>query len=137
MNEIEQQILEEYAEKCSIGEKSYELMGKMLDAEFVKERLRMFHISDAFIYGGTYMAAQLYRVAKNYINIPAIVDKAGKMLTNENIKIITLEDLRQCYGGEKIIVTPIQFYSQIKSDLIRFADSENIIFIGELLEGIA
>ena len=83
------------------------------------------------------MAAQLYRVAKNYINIPAIVDKAGKMLTNENIKIITLEDLRQCYGGEKIIVTPIQFYSQIKSDLIRFADSENIIFIGELLEGIA
>ena len=69
MNEIEKQILEEYVDKFSIAAKSYELMGKMLDEKFVKERLDMFHIGDAYIYGGTYMASQLYRVAKKYINI--------------------------------------------------------------------
>lgn len=136
MNEIEKRILEEYADKFNIAEKSYELMGKMLDKEFVKERLDMFHICDAYIYGGTYMASQLYRAAKNYINILGVVDKAGKMLINEDIKILTLEDLRKCYDGEQVIVTPIRFYSQIKNDLIQFVDNKNVIFIGELFEGI-
>lgn len=137
MNKIEQQILEEYVDKYSIAMKSYELMGKMLDEKFVKERLDMFYIRDAYIYGGTYMAAQLYRIAKNYINILGIVDKSGKMLISEDINIITLEDLQKRYNGEQVIVTPIRFYSQIEKDLLEFADSKNIIFIGELFEGIA
>lgn len=137
MNEIEKQILEEYVDKFSIAAKSYELMGKMLDEKFVKERLGLFHIHDVYIYGGTYMASQLYRVAKNYINIMGVVDKAGKMLISEDVKVLTLEDLRKCYDGEQVIVTPIQFYSQIKNDLIRFVDNKNIILIGELFEGIA
>ena len=112
-------------------------MGKMLDEKFVKERLDMFHIGDAYIYGGTYMASQLYRVAKKYINIMGVVDKVGKMLTSEDVKVLTLEDLRKCYDGEQVIVTPIRFYSQIKNDLIRFVDNKNIVLIGELFEGIA
>lgn len=137
MNEIEKQILEEYVDKFSVAAKSYELMGKMLDGKFVKERLDMFHIRDAYIYGGTYMASQLYRAAKNYINILGVADKVGKMLTDEDIKILTLDDLRKCYDGEQVIVTPIRFYSQIKNDLIQFVDNKNIILIGELFEGIA
>ena len=137
MNEIEQRILEEYADKSGIEAKSYELMGKMLDEKFVKERLEMFHICDAYIYGGTYMAVQLYRAANKYINIPGIVDKAGMLVINEDVRVITLDDLCECYRGEKVIVTPIRFYSQIKNDLAKFMNSKDIIFIGELLEGIA
>lgn len=136
MNRIEEQILEEYAENYCIESKSYELMGKMLDIEFLRERCKLFDIFDTYIYGGTYLAAQLCYMMKNEINILGIVDKAGKVLIQSDIKVLDLSDLMEHYNGEKIIVTPIRYYMQIKEDLIRFADEKNIIFVGELLEGL-
>lgn len=136
MNEREKQLFAEYTDNYYIEAKSYELLGKMLDEQFVVNRLKVFDIVNAYIYGGTYMAIQLFRASKNYVNIVGIVDKMNRMMINEDVKVLTVEELRNVYNGEKIIITLPRFYSQIKSILIEFVDEVNIIYIGELIEGI-
>ena len=136
MNEIEKQLFAEYTDNYYIEAKSYELLGKMLNEQFVVNRLKLFNIVNAYIYGGTYMATQLFRASKNHVNIVGVVDKMNRMMIDENVKVLTVDELKNIYNGEKIIITLPRFYSEIKSVLIEFVDEENIIYIGELLEGI-
>ena len=51
MNLIEKQILNEYDRDCFIEAISYEAMGKMLDENYVKERLRMFDLRELYKIG--------------------------------------------------------------------------------------
>lgn len=136
MNRIEKQILNEYARDCSVEATSYEAMGKMLDEKYVMERLKAFDIEEMYIYGGTYMAIQLHRVGKKYTNIKGIVDRSGKLIMNEDVFILTLDEVKRIYDGEKIVVTPLKYFHQIRNDLITFVDEKNIMSIGELLMGI-
>ena len=136
MDKIEKQILQEYSINYSDAALSYEIMGLMLDEEYVEERLRKYDISNMYIYGGTYMGIQLYRIGVKSLNVLGIVDKYGKVLGNEKIQIIMLDELSSVYKGEKVVVTPIRFFEEISKDLEMFVDKKNIIGIGELLLGM-
>ncbi len=136
MDKIEKQILEEYSTNYSVALLSYEIMGLMLDEKYVEERLRKFDISNMYIYGGTYMGIQLYRIGVKSLNVLGIVDKYGKVLGNDNIQIIMLDELSKIYKDEKIVVTPIRFFEEISKELEIFVAKKNIIGIGELLLGI-
>lgn len=137
MNEMEKQIMDEYARNYNIESISYEILGRMLDEAFVERRLAMFGIRDMYIYGGTYLAAQLYRAGKSHAMVKGVVDKAGRLAVNEPISVLNLDEFRKVYGGEKIIVTPLRFFREIREELRVFADEREIISIGELMLGIA
>ena len=136
MNEIEKQILEDYTRKYSVASVSYKMMGIMLDERYVQERLKLFGIEQMYIYGGTYMAVQLYRVGRNIVDIRGIVDKARRIATNDNVSVITLNEFKEVYNNEKVVVTSIRFFQEIKKDIGMFVNAEDIISIGELLLGI-
>lgn len=136
MDKIEKRILEEYSKSYSVATLSYEIMGLMLDENYVNERLRKFDISNMYIYGGTYMGIQLYRIGMKSLSVLGIIDKYGKVLGNDNIQIIMLDELNNVYKGEKIVVTPIRFFEEISKELEMFVDKKNIIGIGDLLLGM-
>lgn len=136
MNDIEEQILDCYVRDYYTEAASYQMLGMMLDEHFVKERLEMFDVTRMYIYGGTYMAVQLYRVGKKYTNIEGIVDKSGKVVLDENIPVIMLEEFQNNYNGGKVIITPIRFYKEIVRDISSFIAIEDIISVGELLMGV-
>lgn len=136
MKKEEKLILEEYARDYSIELMSYEIMGLMLNDKYVEERLKLFNIKSMYIYGGTYMAVQLYRVGKKYTTIKGVVDKSGKIVLNDKISVFTLNEFRERYCGEKVIVTPMRFFQEIRKDLGSFVDLQNILTVGELMLGI-
>lgn len=136
MNEIEKQILEDYARKYSIASISYKMLGLMLDEKYVEERLKLFGIKQMYIYGGTYMAIQLYRMGKKYTDIKGIVDKSCRIAINDNISVIALDEFKEIYSGEKVIITSIRFFQEIKKDIEVFVNTRDIINIGELIMGI-
>lgn len=137
MNKIEREIFENYARDYKIESISYQIMGMMLDEKYVVERLKMFGLNNIYIYGGTYMAIQLYRIGKKHIKIKGIVDKSGRMVLNEKVTVMLLDELKKKYENEFIIVTPLRYYSEIKRELEQFVDTAKIMDIGELLFGIA
>lgn len=137
MNEIEKQILDEYVRKYSIANVSYKMLGMMLDESIVEERLKLFGIEQMYIYGGTYMAVQLYRAAKSIVDIKGVVDKSRRIAINDNVSVITLDEFKSVYRGEKVIVTSIRFFQEIKKDVGVFVNAEDIISISELLLGTA
>lgn len=136
MNNIEEQIFDIYAMDCSVAGMSYTLLGKMLNEKFVAERLKLFGINKMYLYAGTYMAVQLYRVGKKYITINGIVDKNGKIPFDDDIPVLTLDEWKKQYNEEKVVITSVRYYKEIKKELEQFIDSKNIIYIGELLLGI-
>lgn len=136
MNKLEEKILEEYSIGYSAEVISYEVMGRMLDNRYTKERLQLFDIRSMYIYGGTYMAVQLYRIGKQYVDVRGIVDKYGKIIGNHRIPVMMLDELKEKYAGEKIVVTPIRFFQEIKSEIEQFVNKEDIIGIGELFLGM-
>ncbi len=133
---IEEQIIDEYTWHCKIEAESYKMMGKMLDETLIRERLDVYAISDLYIYGGAYLAAQLYRAVKDKVNVKGIVDKEGRSAVKVDIPVIKLEELRELYQDEKVIITPPRFYRAAKRDLSQFIAAENILFLGEFLEGL-
>lgn len=135
MNTIEKQILEEYVRKYQIANISYKMMGIMLDENYVEARIKLFDIEHMYIYGGTRIAVQLYRVAKNNTDIKGIVDRTCRIATNDNVSVISLEDFRVIYSGEKVIVTALRSFQEIKKDIELFVNAKDIIHIGELLMG--
>lgn len=136
MDAMEKEILDDYARDYSIEAISYQILGMMLDEKYVEERLKLFNVNDMYIYGGTYMAVQLYRVGKKYADVKGIVDKSGKIILNDKIPVILLDEFREMYRGEKVIITPLRYFKNIKKDLEGIVDVTNIIDIGELLFGM-
>lgn len=136
MNEIEKQILEEYASKYSIASMSYKILGMMLDEKYVEERIRAFGIKHMYIYGGTYMAIQLYCTSKKFIDVKGIADKSGRSIIDDNVSVITLNEFKKVYNGESVIITSLRYFEEIKRDIELFVDADNIINVGELLMGI-
>lgn len=136
METIERQIVEAYVKDYSIASASYEMMGLMLNNRYIEERIKLFNIENLYIYGGTYMAVQLYRAGRNYANIKGIVDRSGKAVLKETISVLPLDAFQKQYENEKVIVTSIRFFQEIKQDLQLFVDAENILGIGEFLMGI-
>lgn len=135
MKDEEKKILEEYSIGYEVAIASYEIMGKMLDVNYVKERLKIFNIKSMYIYGGTYMGVQLYRSGREYVDVRGVVDKYGKV-QDDNISVMMLDEFYKKYEGEKIIITPMLFFDEICRDLAHVANRKNMIGIGELLLGL-
>lgn len=136
MEKVEKQILEEYVRDYNIELISYEIMGLMLNEKYVEERLKLFHVESMYIYGGTYMAVQLYRTGRKYATVKGVVDKSGRIVLNDKVTVFTLNEFHKKYDNEKVIITPIRFFQEIRKDLETFIDLQNILSIGELLMGI-
>lgn len=137
MNKTEKLILDEYIRSYNVSDISYKVMGRMLDEKYVEQRLKLFNINDMYIYGGSYMAIQLYRIGVKYTTIKNIVDKSGQSVLNSQIPVISLENLREKYNGEKVVIASVRFFQEISEDLELFVNQKDIIGIGELLLGIA
>lgn len=135
MRDEEKKILAEYSLGYEVATASYEAMGRMLDENYVKERLKKFNIKSMYIYGGTYMAVQLYRIGREYVDVRGVVDKYGKVL-DDNISVMMLDEFYKNYDGEKIIITPMLFFEEICRDLASVTNRKNMIGIGELLLGL-
>lgn len=103
MNDAEKRILEDYAFKYSVANMSYNILGRMLDEEYLKKKIRAFGINHMYIYGGTYMAVQLYRASKKHTDIKGIVDKSCRIAINDKVSVITLDEFKEIYNGEKVI----------------------------------
>lgn len=137
MNKTEKLILDEYIRDYNVSDISYKVMGKMLDEDYVDKRLKMFDISEMYIYGGSYMAVQLYQIGGKFAVVKDVVDKSGQIVLNNLVSVITLDEFRKKYDGEKVIIASIRFFQEIKEELESFVNSKDIIGIGELMLGIA
>ena len=137
MRDIKDEIIDAYTWHCRIEAASYKMMGEMLDDEMVRKRLKRWQISDVYIYGGTYWAAQLYRAIKNYTKVRAVVDRAGRSVLKMDVPVITLEELQKIYVKEKVIITPPRFYREVKNELAQFIELNNILYLGAFLEGVS
>lgn len=137
MNEEIEKIFDYYVEEYKIQYFNYRMMGKLIETENVKERIKAFGFSEIYIYGGGYLGVQLYNSVKEFVDVKAIVDKSGVIsVAVKGIKSMSLVDLREKYNGEKVIITPVKYYKEIKNDLEKFIDEKNILYLGEFLEGV-
>lgn len=137
MQNIPDELLDAYAEDLSIAECSYEMMGQLLDQDYLKERLKSLDTNELYIYGGGYLGIQFYRACEKLVKILSIVDKQGGLRLNiADIPVIDLEGLKKSYKGENIIITPIRYYREIQQNLLSFVPKTKILFLGEFLGGI-
>ena len=136
-NEKLERLLDYYAEDYRIESFSYKMMGKLLEIENIKKRLQAYDIQELYVYGGGYLGVQLYNAVRKLTNVKAIVDKSGGISVDvQGIKSMSVQELEANYANEKIIITPVRYYRPIKKDLTRFIEEENILFLGEFLEGV-
>jgi len=134
---VQDSLLDIYAYEKGLAECSYEMMGKMLDSEFIKRRIRILNTSELYVYGGGYLGIQFYQAANDFVNILAIADRKGKLIFHiPYIPVITYGQLKRKYKGQKIVVASIQYFNEIKEELSAFADPNCIIYLGELLGGL-
>ena len=115
----------------------YQMMIKLLDEQFISEKIMCLNSKEVYIYGGGYLGIQLFHVIKNITCVPAIVDKSGELITNApSIKVISPGELKEIYNNQKIIITPLTFYREIYNELSTFIPKENLIHLEELLGGM-
>lgn len=133
----EEEIFDLYVRECRIESISYKLMGKLLEKEHIRERIELYKIDSLYIYGGGYLGIQLYNAVCDMVDVKGVVDKNGGLSVDvKDVRAISLEDLKNEYTEEKIIITPVKYYQAIKNDLLQFVKQDNILFLGEFLEGI-
>lgn len=136
MKDIRDDLLDIYVNRMGVAELSFEMMGRMLDAAYMKKRLSLLNAAELYIYGGGYLGIQFYRGAKDIVKIPAIIDKRGRLAVHcPEIPVLTPAELEKVYKGQKIIVASVKFYSEIRRELSVLAGLESVLYLGELLEG--
>lgn len=132
-----EKLIDCYAEDYRIESFSYKMMGKLLETEDVKRRLKAYGIQELYIYGGGYLGVQLYHAVREFADVKAIVDKSGGISVDvKGIHAMSVEELEGSYQNETVIITPVRYYTAIKKDLMRFIDEKNILYLGEFLEGV-
>ena len=125
-------LIDIYGEQSEIFSKSYYMMGRWLDKNFIKKEIQKRELSDIYIYGGGYLGIQLYRAIIPYVNVLSVVDKKGKlMIEMEDIPIMDMVNFRTYYKDQEVIVTPLKFYREIYYELKTFITEEKIIFLEE------
>lgn len=126
-------LIDSYGYQVEILKKNYDMMGRLLDENFVKKEVEKRQLTEVFIYGGGYLGIQLYRVIKPFVNVLSVVDQNGKLLidTIDNIPVMDMKTFRHQYGNQPVIVTPLKFYSEIFTELMEFVAEDKIIFLQE------
>ena len=135
--DFEEKLLEQYVRDYDIAWYSYWMMGRLLDRKLVKRRVELCGLESLYIYGWGFLGIQLHNALDGMADIKAVVDKNGSLSVDaENIRVISLDNLKKEYSGQKIIITPVKYYQAIWNDLSKFADKNNLLYLGEFLEGI-
>ena len=125
-------LIDIYGYQSEIFSKSYYMMGRLLDKNFIKEGVQKRELSDIYIYGGGYLGIQLYKAIIPYVNVLSIVDQKGKLMIDmEDISIIDMCSFQAQYQDEIVIVTPLRYYRGIYRDLRMFVAKDKIIFLEE------
>lgn len=131
-----EELLDFYMDELDTKNACYEMMGRLLDREHIASRIKQLDLKKVYVYGGAYMGIQLYRALNDLTQVVAIVDKSGGLrLHLPEIPVMNLDEFKRTYNNEIVIITPIQYYQQIFRDLSEFIPGENILFLGEVLEG--
>lgn len=126
------EIIDFYGYQAEILKKSYNMMGGLLDKNFVKKEVEKRKLSDIYIYGGGFLGIQLYRAIIPFVNVLSMVDKSGKLLVEiDGIPVMNMVEFRSKYNNETVIVTPIKFYREIYHELKEFISDNKIIFLEE------
>jgi hypothetical protein len=119
-------LIDIYGYQSEIFSKSYYMMGRLLDKNFIKEEVQKRELSDIYIYGGGYLGII------PYVNVLSIVDQKGKLMIDmEDISIIDMCSFQAQYQDEIVIVTPLKYYREIYRDLRMFVAKDKIIFLEE------
>lgn len=132
MDNGKDELIDIYGYQAEIYSKSYNMMGCLLDRDFVKNEVEKRRLSDIYIYGGGFLGIQLYRAITPFANVLSIVDKKGKsLIAMEGMPVIDGRSFRNQYQGETVIVTPLQYYKEIYSALREFVPDNKIIYLEE------
>lgn len=133
---IPEELIDAYAKETEIAVCKFNMMGRLLDSNYVKTRVELLKSSELYIYGGGYLGIQLYRSINNLVRIPSIIDQGKKLSVDiGDIPVIDVPELERVYKGQKIIVTPIAFFQEIRKELLPFVAEKEIVFLGEFLGG--
>ena len=129
--ESKDELIDVYGYQTEVYTKSYNMMGRLLDNNFVKSEVKRREWSDIYIYGGGYLGIQLYRVISPLVNVLSLVDKKGKLLINNinDIPVMDMSTFRGLYENQPVVVTPLRFYREIYHDLKEFVAEDKIIFL--------
>ncbi|EOS36634.1 hypothetical protein C804_00513 [Lachnospiraceae bacterium A4] len=129
--ESKDELIDVYGYQTEVYTKSYNMMGRLLDNNFVKREVKRREWSDIYIYGGGYLGIQLYRVISPLVNVLSLVDKKGKLLINNinDIPVMDMSTLRGLYENQPVVITPLRFYREIYHDLKEFVAEDKIIFL--------
>ena len=129
--ESKDELIDVYGYQTEVYTKSYNMMGRLLDNNFVKREVKRREWSDIYIYGGGYLGIQLYRVISPLVNVLSLVDKKGKLLINNinDIPVMDMSTLRGLYETQPVVITPLRFYREIYHDLKEFVAEDKIIFL--------
>lgn len=74
------ELIDIYGYQAEIYGKSYIMMGRLLDPDFVKQMTEKGNLSDIYIYGGGYLGIQLYRAISPIVNVLSLVDKKASCI---------------------------------------------------------
>lgn len=126
-------LIDCYGYQLELFTKRYEMMGHLLDNNFVIKELDKRKLTEMFIYGGGYLGIQLYRAVSPFAHVLSVVDKKGKLLidTIDDIPVIDMETFQCQYQNQPVIVTPLEFYREIYRDLKKIVPENKIIFLQE------
>ncbi len=129
------ELIDIYGYQAEIYGKSYIMMGRLLDPDFVKQMTEKGNLSDIYIYGGGYLGIQLYRAISPIVNVLSLVDKKGKLLIDsiDDIPIMNMDNFQKNYNNQMVIVTPLKFYREIYRELKGFVPKDKIIFLEEFV----
>lgn len=130
------ELIDIYGYQAEIYGKSYSMMGRLLDPNFVKQMTEKGNLSDIYIYGGGYLGIQLYRAISPVVNVLSLVDKKGKLLIDglTDIPIMNMDNFQKKYNNQMVIVTPLKFYREIYHELKEFVSEDKIIFLEEFVK---
>lgn len=134
---ISEELIDSYGNELDIVNLSYRLMGMLLDTESVRKQIDFLGSTELFIYGTDFLGIQLYRTVKDFIKVMAVVSKNGHIsLPVLDIPAINLKQFAEQYNGEKVIITPVKYYQEIRRDLSAFVPADKMVYLGEFLGGI-
>lgn len=134
---IPEELIDAYAYDAEIESCKFNMMGKMLDLNYIKDRIALLEDSELYIYGGGYLGIQLYRAASLFVKVPSVVDKRGKLQLNlPEIPVINIPEFKKTYRNQNVIITPFAYYHEIRKDLLFFVPENKLLFLGEFLGGI-
>ncbi len=130
--EYKDELIDIYGYQSEIFSRSYYMMGRLLDANFVEKEAIKRKMSDIYIYGGGYLGIQLYKAIIPYVNVLSVIDKSGKLIIKmQDLPIIDMCSFRDQYQDEIVIVTPLKYYREIYQELKTFVKDDRIIFLEE------